>query len=544
MKIALAQINPTVGALKRNARRILDFAQRAADGGAHVVVFPELAVTGYPPSDLLLDDSFVARSIASLRRIAGRLTDIKAVVGCLDRNEARGERPLFNAAAYISDGRVVSLHHKSLLPTYDVFDEDRYFQPAHQTAPATCDGTKLGISICEDAWNSQRFWPQRRYSVDPIQQLAASGAQVLINLSASPYEFGKKRLRLDMLGEHARRHHLPLVCVNQVGGNDELVFDGNSAVFAPDGSPAALAAQFEEDLLVVDLDELPESAQDEVSEGIGTVHDALVLGTRDFLAKCGFAGAIVALSGGIDSSVAACIAARAVGPANVLGVSLPSRYSSHDSVADARQLAEKLGIRYMLIPIGEAHEAFERTLRSAFEGLEPDVTEENIQARIRGTIAMALSNKFGMLLLNAGNKSEASVGYCTLYGDMCGGLSVIGDVPKMTVYELARYINRDEEIIPANCLTKAPSAELRPNQTDQDTLPPYELLDQIVERYVEQSNSVEQIAASGLDEAVVRDVVAKVDRSEYKRRQAPPALKVTSRAFGSGRRMPVARGYD
>ena len=545
MKIALAQINPTIGALDANGRKIVEFAGRAASAGAELVVFPEMAVLGYPPRDLLHYDSFVDHSFEALDRAASQITNIKAVVGCIDRNPASGERPLFNAAAFIDGGRIVSMHHKSLLPTYDVFDEDRYFQPAAQSSLAGSGGAPLGISICEDAWNSSDFWPRRRYDIDPIENLVALGAKVLINISASPYVLGKRDFRFEMLAQHSRNHGLPLMYVNQVGGNDELIFDGNSAVIRPDGHLAGVAKQFEEDLLVVDLDDLPARDDHDITdEDISTVHDALVLGTRDYIAKCKFSGAIVALSGGIDSTVVACIAAAAVGPQNVLGVSMPSRYSSGHSVTDAEKLAGNLGIRYLSIPIGEVHDAFESSLAEAFTSLEPGLAEENIQARARGTIAMALSNKFGMLVLTTGNKSEVSVGYCTLYGDMCGGLAVIGDLPKMTVYELARYINRDAQVIPESCITKPPSAELRPGQADQDSLPPYDLLDSILKEYVENTKSARQIIDMGFDEATVREMIAKVDRSEYKRRQMAPALKVTSRAFGTGRRMPIARGYD
>ena len=549
MKVALAQINPTIGALAANARLIVDFAGRAAAMGAELVVFPELTVTGYPPRDLLLDDSFVSGSIEAVEAVASQIRGITAIVGCVERNPASGERPLFNAAAVISGGRIVSMHRKCLLPTYDVFDEDRYFQPGPQPWVAECGAARVGVSICEDAWNSERFWHHRRYAADPIEQLAEAGADLLVNLSASPYIYGKKRLRLDILADHARRRRLPVIYVNQVGGNDELIFDGNSAAFRADGSLAAMAAQCAEDLLVVDTADLAAGKSghdgfDGVREDISTIYDALVLGTRDYLAKCGFSGAIIALSGGIDSTVVACIAAAAVGPENVLGVGMPSRYSSDDSVIDARKLAENLGIRYEQIAIGRVHETVESELSGIFEGYEPDVTEENIQARIRGNLGMALSNKLGMLLLATSNKSEAAVGYCTLYGDMCGGLAVIGDVPKTKVYELASFINRDGEVIPENCIIKPPSAELRPGQLDQDSLPPYDQLDEILRRYVEECRSAEQIVASGFDKATVREVVAKVDRSEYKRRQAAAVLKVTGRAFGTGRRMPIARGYD
>jgi len=549
MKVALAQINPTIGALAANARLIVDFADRAAAMGAELVVFPELTVTGYPPRDLLLDDSFVSSSIEAIETVASQIRGITAIVGCVERNPASGERPLFNAAAVISGGRIVSTHRKCLLPTYDVFDEGRYFQPGPQPSTAECGTARVGVSICEDAWNSERFRHHRRYAADPIEQLTEAGADVLVNLSASPYVYGKKRLRLEILADHARRRRLPLIYVNQVGGNDDLIFDGNSAAFRADGSLAAMAAQCTEDMLIVDTADLAAGRSghdgfDNVREDISTIYDALVLGTHDYLAKCGFTGAIIALSGGIDSTVVACIAVAAVGRENVLGVAMPSRYSSEDSVIDARKLAENLGIRYEQIAIGRIHEAVERELGGIFEGYEPDTTEENIQARIRGMIGMALSNKLGMLLLATGNKSEAAVGYCTLYGDMCGGLAVIGDVPKMEVYELARFINRDGEIIPDNCITKPPSAELRPGQLDQDSLPPYDVLDEILRLYVGECRSAEQIVSGGFDEATVREVLAKVDRSEYKRRQAATMLKVTGRAFGTGRRMPIARGYD
>ena len=546
MKIAIAQINPLVGDLSGNGDKIVDGIRQAARADAELVVFPELSIIGYPPKDFLLKPAFIKDNLAVLDRIAAACTDVAALVGfARPSGQGRG-RTLRNSAALCQHGRVLSIHHKSLLPTYDVFDEHRYFEPGPDVALATLmrDGAPamLGVSICEDLWNVEEVLGRRLYHADPIAQLAESGAEVLINMSASPFTVGKHALRRDLFATQARKVGLPLVFVNQVGGNDELIFDGASMVIDAKGGVIAQAKAFEEDLLLVDLDAPPSSSPSSYPDRIDSAHAALVLGTRDYVAKCGFDQVLVGLSGGIDSALTASIATAALGPDAVHGVAMPSRYSSEGSVADARAVAENLGIDFRVIPIGELHAAYERELADHFGGHAPDLTEENVQARIRGNILMALSNKFGWLVLATGNKSELSVGYCTLYGDMCGGLAVIGDVPKMMVYELARTLNRQagREIIPNSTITKAPSAELRPDQTDQDSLPAYEVLDDILERYVEQEQSLDEIAAAGFDAGMVADVIGMVDRNEYKRKQAAPALKISGRAFGVGRRMPIA----
>ncbi|MGD1001638.1 MAG: NAD+ synthase [Candidatus Brocadiia bacterium] len=539
MKVALAQINPTVGDFSGNAAKILDAARRAAALGAELAVFPEMSIMGYPPRDLVEHAGFVAGGLDALDRLARELP-LPAVVGFVARNETGEGKPLHNSAALIRDGRVVSVHHKSLLPTYDVFDEDRYFEPGRQPHVAPFGGRALGITICEDCWRIESSL-RARYHFDPVPVLLREGAQVILNLSASPFTLGKQEVRRKLLADQARRLKLPIVYVNQVGGNDELVFDGGSMVVNARGELVALAKQFEEDLLVVDLDALPAAIAMPPEQPAEAAFRALALGTRDYLHKCGFRSAVLGLSGGIDSALTAVIAAEALGAQNVLGVSMPSRFSSAGSRDDAKALADNLGIRYQTIPIEQVHQAFLDTLAPAFAGRQPDITEENVQARIRGTILMALSNKFGSMLLTTGNKSELATGYCTLYGDMCGGLAPIGDVPKMMVYEISRWVNREKVIIPLDSLTKPPSAELRPNQTDQDTLPPYELVDRVLRAYVEEQKDPREVIASGVDRAVVEDVVRRIETSEYKRRQAVPVLKITSKAFGYGRQVPIAK---
>jgi NAD+ synthetase len=473
---------------------------------------------------------------------------IDVVVGYAERNESGIGKPLHNAAAVLRDGKVVSRHFKTLLPTYDVFDEVRYFEPgtASETGNLVRIGDRtVGLSVCEDLWNDERLIERRLYKQNPIADLNAAGAQVLFNLSASPYVVNKHEFRLELFGAQARRYGSPLVFVNQVGGNDELLFDGNSVLFDATGKPIAHAKDFEEDLVVADLPTMGENRLEIPSRGIESIYKALVLGLRDYVRKCGFKSVVLGLSGGIDSALTAALAVDALGKDKVVGVTMPSRYSSEGSVNDARALAKNLGIQFHVVPIADVHQAYERTLAEQFTGREPDVTEENLQARIRGAILMAFSNKFNHLLLTTGNKSELAVGYCTLYGDMCGGLAVISDVPKTMVWELARWMNQHSgrEVIPRSSIEKVPSAELRPNQTDQDSLPPYEVLDAILHEYVEEEKAASEIMADGFDPAVVAKVVKLIDRSEYKRRQAAPGLKVTSRAFGFGRRMPIAQNY-
>jgi NAD+ synthase (glutamine-hydrolysing) len=550
MRVALAQMNPIVGDVAGNLRRIRTFLERVRGTGVDLVVFPELSIPGYPPKDLLLKPRFIVDNVEAVRTLAAETAAGPAVlVGFVQRNDSTEGRELRNAMALLTDGRVAGEFHKSLLPTYDVFDEHRYFEPAEvaRTAELVCGGrtVRLGITICEDLWNDPAAFRRPLYHRNPLEEVCRAGAEVIINASASPFEVEKQAFRESLLGGQAAAKKVPLIFVNQIGGNDELIFDGASCVLAVDGRVAARAKAFEEDLLVVDLENLAEARREPYPEPVASVWQALVLGTRDYLHKCGFKDAVLGLSGGIDSAVTACIAADALGPARVHGVAMPSRYSSDHSITDARILAENLGLDFQTIPIAEMHDVFEQRLTPFFRGRAPDTTEENIQARIRGNILMALSNKFGWLLLTTGNKSELAVGYCTLYGDMCGGLAVINDVPKTMVYKLARHCNdrAGREVIPRSSIDKPPSAELRPNQCDQDTLPEYERLDAILHHYIEQERSTDEIIGLGFDEATVRRVARMVDVNEYKRKQAATGLKVTSRAFGIGRRMPIAARF-
>jgi NAD+ synthase (glutamine-hydrolysing) len=542
MKVALGQINTTVGDLAGNEARILDAYRRGSEAGVELVVLPELATTGYPPRDLLLRRDFVQGNLAMLERLAAATGDTGLVIGFVGQSGSRPGREATNSVALLQHGRVLATRSKMLLPTYDVFDEDRYFEPAAENRPVEFNGRRLGLTICEDVWNDEGFWRQRRYRRDPVTDLVAAGAQWLVNVSASPWYLGKNRVRHEMLRSVARKTGVPLVYCNLVGGNDELVFDGVSLALDGMGRLLARGASFGEDLVLVDLGGAEEVALGEAPEE-EKLHQALVLGLGDYLRKCGFDSAVLGLSGGIDSAVTACLAASALGPDRVRGVSLPSQYSSPGSLDDARDLARNLGIRYDVIPIAGAFDEVKRLLGPVFKGREEDVTEENLQARLRGLLLMALSNKFGSLLLTTGNKSEMAVGYCTLYGDMCGGLGVISDVPKQMVYRIARWINRDKPVIPESTLVKPPSAELRPNQTDQDSLPAYEELDAILEAYVVEGQTESEIAKAGFDAGTVRHVLRLIDASEYKRRQAAPGLKVTSKAFGVGRRIPIAHQF-
>jgi NAD+ synthetase len=542
MKIALAQINTTVGDLTGNEKKILAAYDLAVRDGADLVVLPELAITGYPPRDLLLRENFVAGNLAVLERLAQATGKTGLVVGYVGRNETRPGRAVTNAVALLQNGKILATRQKTLLPTYDVFDEARYFEPAQENLPVEFNGATIGLTVCEDVWNDEDFWNERRYRQDPAKNLIGAGAKIIINVSASPWHLGKNQLRHEMLAALAGKSHCPVIYCNAVGGNDELVFDGASLAFNASGQLVAEGKMFDEDFLLVEIDSAPAIAREALPDE-EKIFKALVLGLRDYAHKCGFKSALLGLSGGIDSALTAVIAVAALGRENVRGVSLPSQFSSQGSLDDARILAENLGIQYDVIPIQPMFVTAKEQLKNIFAGRAEDVAEENIQARLRGVILMAMSNKFGSLLLTTGNKSETAVGYCTLYGDMCGGLSVINDVPKLLVYRVSNWINRARKIIPAASITKPPSAELRPNQTDQDSLPPYEILDAILDAYVVQNRSVEEIIKSGFDAATVRRVVRLIDLSEYKRRQAAPGLKVTSRAFGIGRRMPVAQSY-
>lgn len=542
MKIALAQRNYTVADLEGNAARIVEATRQAQKQGARLVVTSELALLGYPARDLLLHLAFIARSWEVLEQLAEELRGAPPVLaGIAEINEAREGRPLFNSAVLLADGRLKARFRKCLLPTYDVFDEDRYFEPAEGPQILEVDGRTLGITICEDIWNDRDFWQRRRYHADPVEVLVQAGANCVVNLSASPFTVGKQQLREAMLSRMASRHRIPLLYVNQVGGNDDLVFDGRSCAFDGSGKLIARGQGFADDLVLVDLEHLSGTiaADDFLPEA--EIWKALVLGTRDYVRKCGFQRVLLGLSGGIDSSVTAAIAVEAVGSENVLGVLMTSPHTSRESIEDALKLGQNLGLRTLEIPITGLMRGFEEALQNAFAGYPQDVTEENIQARIRGNLLMALSNKYGVLLLTTGNKSEMAAGYCTLYGDMSGGLAVISDVPKTMVYRLAQWLNRQKQLIPERVLTKAPSAELRPNQIDQDTLPPYDLLDAILQRHIEQYQSAEEIVLQGFDEEVVRRVLRGVKSAEFKRKQAAPGIKVTDRAFATGWRMPIAR---
>jgi NAD+ synthase/NAD+ synthase (glutamine-hydrolysing) len=546
VKIALLQINPTVGDIAGNARLIALAAREAAAAGADLSVTPELALVGYLPRDLLLSASFVDRAWERVAELARELADGPPVlVGLPEPNNSDIGRPLYNSAVLVDRGHAEQRFRKALLPTYDVFDEDRYFEPFRGPQLLSVRGVRVGISICEDVWNDRDFWKRRRYHHDPIQELVRAGAQAIVNLSASPFSVGKHHRREEMLSSMARKHHLPVVYVNQFGGNDDLVFDGRSCAFNGGGAAIARGRSFDADVVVCNLEEsrpLPPPA--DVGEE-GEIWRALVLGTRDYAHKCGFESVVLGLSGGIDSAITAAIAVDALGAPHVLGVLMPSPFSSRGSVDDAKALAARLGIETLTLPIDDSVHAVERTLAPAFAGLHRDVTEENIQARVRGNLLMALSNKRGSLLLTTGNKSELAVGYCTLYGDMSGGLAVIADVPKTMVYRLASWANATKgDIIPAAIVTKAPSAELRPNQTDQDSLPPYDVLDDILRRHIELHQPAADIVAAGFDAATVTRVLRLVRAAEFKRKQAAPGLKVTDRAFGTGWRMPIAAKVD
>jgi NAD+ synthase (glutamine-hydrolysing) len=547
MKVTLAQLNPIIGDYTGNLAKIEETLIAVAGERPDLVVFPELFLTGYPPRDLLERAWFITQAqeaVEKLLAISRRFPSIGIIVGVPLPAERTVGKGLNNAALLIENGRIVFRQNKSLLPTYDVFDEARYFDPATEIGVVPYRGEVLGISICEDAWNAPELWPRRLYDGDPIAALAAAGATLMINISASPFWAGKEPIRYRLLSHHARKYGAPMVFVNQVGANDELIFDGRSLFLDRAGRPAAIFPAFAEHVQTGDIETEATANGYATQPLIESVYDALLLGIRDYARKTGFRQVVLGLSGGIDSAVTCCLGVAALGRENVLGVTMPGPYSSGGSVEDSRRLAENLGIRFKNIPIGEIYHAYVANLTPFFEGRAPDIAEENFQARIRGNTLMALSNKFGYLVLTTGNKSELAVGYCTLYGDMSGGLAVIADVPKTMVYELARYINREREIIPDASLTKPPSAELRPNQTDQDTLPPYDVLDAILKLYVDEGKSLNEIVAAGFERATVAWVLRTVDRNEYKRWQAAPVLKVTSKAFGMGRRMPLAARYS
>jgi NAD+ synthase (glutamine-hydrolysing) len=552
MRIALAQIDNTVGDLEANAAKILDFAHQGTQKGAELVVFPELALTGYPPRDLVEKHSFLDRTAQVLQTLADKTAhlDTTLIVGYVARSPQNSAIGAQNAAAVIQNGQIIGKQAKMLLPNYDVFDEARYFQPAASQDVFVLGGRKVAVAICEDAWNDKQFWERRRYSRDPVEELAQKGAEIVISINASPWNIGKRKQREDIFRAAALRFGLPMVYVHMVGGNDQLIFDGSSFAMTARGELAAKARSFAEDLVI--FDSATGTGDDHANHLVGdeAVFEALVLGTRDYIRKCGFRSVLVGLSGGIDSALVAAIAAEAVGSENVIGVGMPGPHSSDHSLADARSLAQNLGIRFEVISIDRGYQTMMQALNPLFTGLNLDTTEENLQSRLRGVTLMALSNKFGSLVLTTGNKSEIAVGYCTLYGDMCGGLAVISDVPKTTVYRLSRLANERcrrrglPAPIPENTFSKPPSAELRPEQKDTDSLPEYPVLDAILASYIERYESVPQIAANlQIPEELVRDIVRKVDRNEYKRQQAAPGLRITSKAFGIGRRFPIAHRF-
>ena len=545
MKIALGQINPTVGDFAGNSAKIIAYAQRAKAAGAGLILFPELAICGYPPRDLVERTSFVVHNREAAEHIAAETRGIAVITGLVTPAQADTGKSVMNSAALLIDGSIKFIQSKMLLPTYDVFDEVRNFAPARSQTLFPFCGKQMALTICEDAWNDKHFWPRRLYSVDPVESLVQAGGNFVLNISASPFWAGKRELRRDMLATIARNDRVPVAFVNQVGGNDSLVFDGSSMVLDREGNVIAQGKSFEEDLIFFESDSLTGEMHEQIEGEEASIYAALVLGTRDYISKCGFRQAIIGLSGGIDSALTAAIAVEAIGAENIIGVGMPGPYSSQGSVDDARQLAANLGIRFELLCITDIFETFKKTLAPVFRKYPEDVTEENIQSRIRGSLLMALSNKFGALVLSTGNKSELGVGYCTLYGDMAGGLAVINDVPKTLVYNLSRYVNSRQQVIPQATLDKPPSAELAPGQKDSDNLPAYEILDAILEDYVEQSHSAEQIAHDhAFDLALVKNVIRMVERNEYKRQQAAPGIKISPKAFGYGRRFPIAAKAD
>jgi NAD+ synthase (glutamine-hydrolysing) len=547
MRIALGQIDTTVGDLAGNVALSVRFAREAAARGAQLIVFPELSITGYPPRDLVEKHTFIGQSEAALMQFAEATKDlpIAVIAGYVGQSHIATGKQATNSAAILRGGSVLLRQSKILLPTYDVFDEARNFMPAETQSLCELNGEQIALTICEDSWNDKQFWSHRLYMRDPVDELLRGGGTLAISINASPFHLGKRALRVEMFRAMALRHKVPFIVVNQVGGNDQVVFDGSSFAMDAQGNVIASAASFAEDLVIADLDTGTGDLRANLPDDTEAVYEALVLGTRDYIRKCGFRQVLIGLSGGIDSSLTAAVAVDAVGRENVRGVAMPGPFSSDHSVRDAKEMAERFGIAFDIVPITPGYEEMMRTLAPVFAGRKPDVAEENIQSRLRGLTLMALSNKFGAMVLTTGNKSEIAVGYCTLYGDMCGGLAVISDVPKTLVYELSRIANRRHSgAIPESVFVKPPSAELRPDQKDSDSLPPYEVLDAILRLYVEEFRSAREIAEElALPFDLVKDVALKVDRNEYKRQQAAPGLKVTSKAFGMGRRFPVAQRY-
>ncbi|HXB59738.1 MAG TPA: NAD+ synthase [Candidatus Acidoferrales bacterium] len=542
MKIGFLQLNSTIGDFAANVKKLLAGYDKAVAQGAEFVLAPELFLCGYPPRDLLLREDFIEANLEALDDTAKKTGPVPLCLGFVDKNPERPGRALRNAAAILQNGKIAWRTNKCLLPTYDVFDEDRYFEPAKAITPFTFNGRKLAITICEDIWNDEDFWPDRLYRRDPVRDAISQGAEMILNVSASPWHDGKENVRLEMLRRVARDEKIPLAQVNLVGANDELIFDGHSVALDARGNVIAMGKSFAEDVFVADL---TATGKSEVAfpQREAQIFSALSLGIRDYVRKCGFKSVILGLSGGIDSALTAVLAADALGKENVMGVAMPARYSSEGSLTDAEALAKSIGIGCELLPIEPVFLAVEEQLRNVFANRKPDQTEENLQSRLRGTTLMALSNKFNGLVLTTGNKSEMAVGYCTLYGDMNGALAPLADVFKTDIYKIARWVNRDREVIPQSSIDKPPSAELRPDQKDQDSLPPYETLDAILDLYVVKNLSREQIIEKGFDAAMVGEVLNKINFTEYKRRQAAPGLKISSRAFGMGRRIPIAQRF-
>ncbi len=540
MKIALAQLNSTIGDFYGNFLKARDTIKTAREQGCDIVIFPELFITGYPPQDLLLKRSFIRQNLQTLNDLVEHARGITVLIGCVEPNEGSG-RPLFNSCAIIQDGRLLHPARKQLLPTYDVFDEDRYFEPALEHRVIEVRGMRIGVTICEDIWADQDVWTKKRYHNNPVTMLIQDGIHLLVNISASPYSRGKIALRDGIVRKISAQHDVYTCMVNLVGANDELIFDGSSRVYGPGGQLLYASPSFKEDVHIIELERATPISPPKLRE-IENVYRALILGIRDYTRKCGFSRVIIGVSGGIDSAVTLTLACDALGPEKVMGVFMPTRFTSQESYEDARELARNLGCHWVEIPIDSVFECFLQRVREVYK--QPrGVTEENLQARIRGNILMTLSNQYGALVLSTGNKSELALGYCTLYGDMTGGLAVIGDVPKTMVYELGQFMNEKEQRIPERIFVKPPSAELRENQKDEDDIPPYALVDQVIHMYIEQEKSVDEIIAHGIPNDTVLDIVRRIDRNEYKRRQAPPTLKVTHRAFGMGRRLPIAQRF-
>lgn len=546
MKIAIAQINPIIGDFKYNFNKIKHFTDQAISLQCDLVVFSELVITGYPPRDLLERKDFVDANIDCLNKLISAIRGIGVICGFVDKNPAGQGNPLYNAAVLFENGKIIHKVYKTLLPTYDIFDERRYFEPGQENKACSYKGQKIGLTICEDAWNDEDIFPTRIYATDPVAKIVQGGANLVINISASPYYLGHDEFRENMFAFMARKYRLPFMYANQVGGNDSILFDGSSSVFDKNGTVIAKASDFTEDIVVFNSTTLQpnqNSIHENSKSDMESVLKALIIGTRDYVVKCGFSKVVIGLSGGIDSALTACIAVMALGRENVSVVFMPSQYTSRENYEDTETLAENLGVVLTRIPIESMFKEFLSFLSPDFKDGEPGITEQNIQARIRGIILMALSNKHGALVLSTGNKSELAVGYCTLYGDMTGGLAVISDIPKTMVYDLAHFVNREKELIPSRIITKAPSAELKPDQIDQDDLPPYEILDAILKEYIECVRGADELVQMGFDKRIVEDVISRVDRNEYKRHQAAPGLKVTSKAFGYGRRYPLAQRF-